>query len=185
VTDVERNCLDAVLRLSRGDVAPTYAELAKALGCGKTSVYRAVHSLIAQGFVEKTPGKARSVRVVRSTGIGLHIHALIRQYGGAVVAAEVARQLGLEENSSALPVYGEGGPPLGGGRGETGLPPRANVDGGRRNLRAEFKFAADQGGHSPVGPPPTTLCVVPPPRKRGGPSVCSVRLFNPSNRERF
>jgi len=93
VTEVERKCLDAVLHLSRRDVAPTYAELADALGCGKTSVYRAVHSLIEQGFVEKIPGKARSVRVVRSTGIGLHIRALMRQYGAGVVAAEVARQM--------------------------------------------------------------------------------------------
>ncbi len=92
MTEVERNCLDAVLRLSRGDIAPTYAEVAAALRCGKTSVHRAVSSLIAQGFVEKIPGKARSLRVVRSTGIGLHIRALIRQYGGAEVAAEVARQ---------------------------------------------------------------------------------------------
>jgi len=92
MTEAERKCLDAVLHLGRGDIAPTYAEVAAALGCGKTSVYRAVHSLIEQGFVEKIPGKARSVRVVRSTGIGLHIRALIRQYGGAQVAAEVARQ---------------------------------------------------------------------------------------------
>ena len=93
MTEIERKCLDAVLQLGRGDIAPTYAEVAEALRCSKTSVYRAVHSLIAQGFVEKLPGKARSVRVVRSTSIGLHIRALIRQYGSAVVVAEVARQM--------------------------------------------------------------------------------------------
>lgn len=93
MTEVERKCLDAVLHLGRGDIAPTYAEVAEALGCSKTSVHRAVHSLIGQGFVEKLPGKARSVRVVRSTSICLHIRALIRQYGGGAVAAEVARQM--------------------------------------------------------------------------------------------
>ncbi len=93
MTPVERRCLDAVLRLSRGDVAPSYAEIAAAMGVGKTSIHRAVHSLVRLGFVEKTPGKARSVRVVRSTGIGLHVEALIAQYGGRAVAAELARQM--------------------------------------------------------------------------------------------
>ncbi len=93
MTAVERRCLDAVLQLSHGDIAPTYAEIAAALNCGKTSVYRAVHSLIRLGFVGKIPGKARSVRVVRSTGIGPHFVALIRQYGAGAVAAEIARQL--------------------------------------------------------------------------------------------
>lgn len=93
MTRVERRCLDAVLSLSRGDIAPSYAEIAAAVGVGKTSVYRAVHNLVRLGFVEKLPGKARSVRVVRSSGIGLHVQALIRQYGGRAVAAELARQM--------------------------------------------------------------------------------------------
>lgn len=92
MTPVERRCLDAVLALSRGDITPTYAEIAAALGIGKTSVHRVVHSLARRGFVETMPGKARSVRVVRSTGIGLHVRALVAQYGAKAVAAEVARQ---------------------------------------------------------------------------------------------
>jgi len=92
MTPVERRCLDAVLHLSHGHIAPSYAEIAAALNVGKTSVYRAVHSLVRLGFIEKLPGKARSVRVVRSTGIGLHVRALITQYGVNAVAAEVARQ---------------------------------------------------------------------------------------------
>ncbi|WP_443750816.1 LexA family protein [Asticcacaulis solisilvae] len=101
MTPVERRCLDAVLDLSRGDIAPSYAEIAAAMGVGKTSIHRAVHALVRLGFIERVPGKARSVRVVRSTGIGQHVQALIRQYGGLAVVAEIARQTAPQTTGAA------------------------------------------------------------------------------------
>lgn len=92
ITPCERRCLDAILALTDQGVAPSYEEIGRVLGIAKTAVFRHIHGLALLGYIERTPGKARSIRVIRHTDIGAGVASLVRQYGADAVAAEVRAQ---------------------------------------------------------------------------------------------
>jgi DNA-binding MarR family transcriptional regulator len=93
ITPSERRCLDAILSLTQQGVAPSYAEIGRVMGVAKTAVFRHIHGLLLLGYIERTPGKARSVRVVKTCDIASGVASLIRQYGAEAVAAELQAQL--------------------------------------------------------------------------------------------
>ncbi|NNF03702.1 MAG: hypothetical protein HKN17_04470 [Rhodothermales bacterium] len=69
LTSRQRLALSVIARYidDRG-IAPTYAEIADALGAASaTSAVHLVESLEEKGYVRRTPGRARSLRVIRDS----------------------------------------------------------------------------------------------------------------------
>lgn len=57
--------LDAIRDLSRGGVAPSYAELGAALGLkSRGNVHALLHRMRERGLVEFEEGRARSIRII-------------------------------------------------------------------------------------------------------------------------
>lgn len=89
ITPSERRCLDAILKLTSQGVAPSYEEIGRLTGIGKTAVFRHIHGLVYLGYIARTPGKSRSLRVIKHTDIADGVACLVRQYGADAVAAEL------------------------------------------------------------------------------------------------
>lgn len=64
LTPQMRACLDAILRLTRDGMPPSYEELALALGASKGGVARLLTQLKERGYVDWSPGCARSLTLV-------------------------------------------------------------------------------------------------------------------------
>ena len=94
ITPAERRCLDAILALTSQGVSPSYEEIGRLCGIAKTAVFRHIHGLVYLGYIARTPGKSRSLRVIRHTDIADGVACLIRQYGADAVAAELSQQAG-------------------------------------------------------------------------------------------
>ena len=71
ITRRQRECLDAIARLTVNDVAPTYSEIARAIGISpksRAAICAMVDSLEARGYVERLSNKRRSVRIIKADG---------------------------------------------------------------------------------------------------------------------
>lgn len=65
MTPIQRNCLEAIRRLTAGGVSPSYDQLAGELGLtSKSSVFRLINQLEQQGLVRRDYHRARSITVV-------------------------------------------------------------------------------------------------------------------------
>jgi repressor LexA len=65
LTPVQAKCLDAIKRLTRDGMPPSYEELQRALGLrSKSNVHRLIHALEARGAITLKPESARSIRVL-------------------------------------------------------------------------------------------------------------------------
>lgn len=85
LTTAEKRTLDAIIHLTRGGLAPSYGEIAKATGAGRPAVHRHVHALVDLGYLQHTPGEQRSLRVIRYSDIDTAFDALVKQYGEKAV----------------------------------------------------------------------------------------------------
>ena len=71
LTKRQKECLDAIERLTVDDVAPTYSEIAREIGISpksRAAVCAMVDSLEIRGYVERLSGKRRSVRIIKAEG---------------------------------------------------------------------------------------------------------------------
>lgn len=65
MTPVQRSCLDAIRRLTVRGVAPSYDEIADAMGlASKGRVARLIDELESEGLVRRKPNIARSLTVI-------------------------------------------------------------------------------------------------------------------------
>lgn len=64
LTPQMRACLDAIQRLTRDSMPPSYDELALALGASKGGVARLLNALRERGYVDWMPEHARSLTLV-------------------------------------------------------------------------------------------------------------------------
>ena len=64
LTPQMRACLDAIQRLTRDSMPPTYDELARPLGVSKGGVARPLSALRERGYVDWMPEHARSLMLV-------------------------------------------------------------------------------------------------------------------------
>lgn len=65
LTPRESQCLDAIRRLTKNGVPPSYSELAEEIGvASKSNVVRYVRGLEKRGALRLTPGAPRSLHVV-------------------------------------------------------------------------------------------------------------------------
>lgn len=65
LTPRERDCLDAIKRLTRDGVPPTFEELKADMGVrSKSNIHRLVHGLRKRGAIAMRSETARSIRVL-------------------------------------------------------------------------------------------------------------------------
>lgn len=72
LTQRERDCLDAIERLTVDGVAPSYMDLRSALGLVSNSgIHRLIKALELRGHIRRIPHRARSIEVVRTNASDL------------------------------------------------------------------------------------------------------------------
>ncbi|TCM21508.1 LexA DNA binding domain-containing protein [Novosphingobium sp. PhB165] len=88
---------------SAGGIAPSYDEMAVAVGCaGKSSAYRLVMALEERGFIRRVPHRARAIELVDIGPLnGVPTEALVAELARRGVAVlqpnhEVAQALGAD-----------------------------------------------------------------------------------------
>jgi SOS-response transcriptional repressor LexA len=65
LTPVQQRVLDVIrASIATTGVAPTYDEMAAALGRGVSTVHRSVHALAARGHIRTRPGASRAIELV-------------------------------------------------------------------------------------------------------------------------
>lgn len=65
MTPQQKRCLDAIERLTKDGVPPSYDELKDELGlASKSGVHRLIHALAGRGYIALSPGRYRTMQVV-------------------------------------------------------------------------------------------------------------------------
>lgn len=88
MTLAQQNCLEVVRALTRGEVGPSFSEIAAVLGIGKTAVSRRVNALIKMGALRNRSAR-RGLCVVEP--LEADIARLVAVHGMAAVEAQVAQ----------------------------------------------------------------------------------------------
>jgi SOS-response transcriptional repressor LexA len=69
LTATQQRVLDVIrAAIAATGTAPSYGELANALGTGKTAIHRAVGALVRRGHITRQPRMPRSMRLVGDPG---------------------------------------------------------------------------------------------------------------------
>ncbi len=85
MTPAQKVCFDAVAGLIGQGVAPSYDDIARAVGCSKSTAHRLVQVLIGQGRLRRTGTGWRSLVVVGALDEALA--QLVAAYGVDAVRA--------------------------------------------------------------------------------------------------
>lgn len=65
MTPKQKRCLDAIEKLTKDGVPPSYNELKDYLGlASKSGVHRLVHALAERGYINLSPDRARTIQIV-------------------------------------------------------------------------------------------------------------------------
>jgi SOS-response transcriptional repressor LexA len=99
LTPRQRDCIDAIERLTVDGVSPTYQALAGELGLGsKSGVFRLLNELEERGWVKRLRDRHRTIEVVKPANEDLpttiaRLSGLLAHEAGETVAARILRRI--------------------------------------------------------------------------------------------